>query len=339
MRNIGPIILAMTLLGACSGNPLDSLMKLSEVDVADSPAATVVETPTAIADETTDTASVVDAILKDQAPDTASGGGFFSRMMDAARDTFTADPATAQPTPDATALSVQDIGAAVTATPATDSLSEPLPEPTPAAAPAPARAGFFGRLFGGGAEAEPEVTPASAPGGGLFGLGRAPAVPDGPDKRMVDASIRLDFGEIARNCSVARRDMGTKVGEEAGFTLYDTVPNSIERRTHFITGFDDRCARQFTAATAIMSDIGTHEVVRYLPSNKKHSYSATDNAYETLKNAYCRVSRGKPCGDRLDRLARDTTFITAYRAFGTNPSWHNILLHDGQVLEMGANQR
>lgn len=209
---------------------------------------------------------------------------------------------------------------------------------TPETTPAPQQAGFFSRLFGGGTsatkqDAEESPTPASN-SGGLFGLGATPER-TGPDAQLVQMNTLLPFGEIATNCEVTRRQMGTKVGEDSGYTLYDTIPNAIALRTHYITGFKDRCARQFTAATAIMGDIGTHEVVRYLPSNRSRSYSVTDNAYEDLKASFCGVAHGQPCGRRLDRFARRTVFISAYKRFASSPDWSNILLHDGRVIAMG----
>ncbi len=189
------------------------------------------------------------------------------------------------------------------------------------ATPAPARAGLFGRLLGGTSKA------AAAP------------APTGPDAQQVSMGTTLPFGVIATNCEVRGRDLGTKVDANAGYTLYDTFPNSTALRTHYITGFKDRCARQFTAATSLMGDIGTHEVVRYLPSNAKMDYSVTDSAYEAIKSSYCRVGHGQPCGAKLDRLAKTTSFITAYERFGSNPSWSNILVHDGGVVAMGPASR
>lgn len=137
------------------------------------------------------------------------------------------------------------------------------------------------------------------------------------------------YGEIARVCD-APRTPGTKVASVGGFTIFDSNPGSTQLRPHYITGFDDRCARQFSSALTLTGDVGTHEVVRYLPSNKA-TFNKTDAAYEAIKSRFCRVGQGKPCGSRLDALARTTTFITAYETFGSRPRWVEILLHDGDM--------
>tara|TARA_R110002051_G_scaffold83650_3_gene148283 strand:+ start:9114 stop:9596 length:483 start_codon:yes stop_codon:yes gene_type:complete len=145
----------------------------------------------------------------------------------------------------------------------------------------------------------------------------------------------LPYGQIARNCEVTGGQLGREVDDNAGYKLYDSNPNATGLRTQYITGFKDNCARQFTAATALMGEIGTHELVRYLPSNAKVPYSVTDKAYEAVKASVCGARRGKPCGAKLDVLARSTTFITAYEQFGSNPTWSNILLYNGSVVAMG----
>lgn len=171
---------------------------------------------------------------------------------------------------------------------------------------------------------------------GLFSfLGRnSGATPTGPDAAQVTQNTVLEYGQIATNCDVPRRGLGTKIGEESGYTLYDTNPGTTAVRTHYLTGFDDNCARQFTAALSLMGDIGTHEVIRYASTGVSLDYSATDNAYEAIKASFCRVGHGEPCGDKLDRLARRTTFVTVYERFDGNPSWADILLHDGAVIAM-----
>jgi hypothetical protein len=155
---------------------------------------------------------------------------------------------------------------------------------------------------------------------------------------VVTMGTMLPFGEIAINCEATGKPLGTRVDANGGYTLYDSDPSKTGLRTHYLTGFKDNCARQFTAATALMSDVGTHEVVRYLPSNASVSYSTTDTAYEKIKASFCGVGRGRPCGAKLDRLARTTSFVTAYEKFGGNPTWSNILLHGGQVVAMGPSK-
>lgn len=169
-------------------------------------------------------------------------------------------------------------------------------------------------------------------GAGLDFQGGTAGTPDG---KVVEMGTVLPFGEIAINCAVSGGPLGTRVDANGGYTLYDSNPSTTGLRTHYITGFKDNCARQFTAATSLMGDVGTHEVVRYLPSNAKVPFSATDKAYEAIKASFCNAARGRPCGAKLDRLARSTSFVTAYKTFGENPTWSNILLHNGQVVAIG----
>ena len=176
----------------------------------------------------------------------------------------------------------------------------------------------------------------SACAGGLpAGLASGSSASNGPDQQVVTMGTVLPFGEIAINCEAKGGKLGTKVDANGRYTLYDTAPNQSTLRIHYLTGFKDNCARQFTAATSLMGDVGTHEVVRYLPSNANRAFSATDTAYEAIKSSFCRVGQGKPCGAKLDRLAKTTSFVTAYERFGANPTWSNILLHDGQVIAIG----
>lgn len=165
-------------------------------------------------------------------------------------------------------------------------------------------------------------------GGGAFG------VPDGPDAAQVAPGTVLPYGQIATVCDLARADLGSEIASAAGFTLYDTAPSSIALRTHYITGMADGCARQFSAALALVGDLATHELIRYQPSNDDLAWTATDQAYEAVKAAFCNVPERTPCGTRIDRLARQMAFITVYETFGTNPAWNEILLHGGDVLAM-----
>lgn len=152
---------------------------------------------------------------------------------------------------------------------------------------------------------------------------------------QVTSDVRLPFGEIAANCTVSKGDMGTLVDQNGGYALYDSATNQATLRNHYVTGFKDKCARQFSAATAIMGDVGTHEVVRYLPTNAKHPYSAADTAYEQIKASYCGVGRGQSCGAKLDRLAKSTSFITVYEGFEDNAKWADMLLYNGEVAAIG----
>jgi hypothetical protein len=203
-----------------------------------------------------------------------------------------------------------------------------------AATPEEAEGGFLSGLFG-----------ASDSGGGVMGMlasgndANTPVVRTGPDAQLIPYGESVAYGEIATVCDVPRGSLGTEVANISGFKIYDTIPNATALRPHFITGFDDGCARQFSAALSLTGDVGTHEIVRYLPTNRNVAYSSTDNAYEAIKASVCRVSHGTPCGARLDSLANNTTFVTAYEKFGAHPRWVEILLHDGEVSAIDFKQR
>lgn len=175
---------------------------------------------------------------------------------------------------------------------------------------------------------------------GLFGGGTGRDAPrTGPDTADVERGAVMPFGQIARVCGLAANQLGTQVDGGGGFRIYDTIPNSTAPRPFYITGFDDNCARTFTGAVVVTGDVETHEFVRYQASNERIPYTTTDNAYEALKASVCRVGRGQPCGERLDRMNRNTHFITVYNFFGGTFSavpteWAQILVHDGEVIAM-----
>jgi hypothetical protein len=222
--------------------------------------------------------------------------------------------------------------------------------PIETAAPAP---GFFGRLFGSpsASNALPDQDPVLEPDDGATALS-LPIVPEMPEDQSggfwswfggagvvqptsvaaVPAGTLVPYGELIPACGLSTRNRGREVEAASGYRVYDTDPTSIAPRTHYVTGFSDGCARQFTAALALFGDIGTHEIVRYGTADGGLEYTQTDNAYEEIKASFCGARAGQPCGTRIDRLARRTTFLTIYERFGTNPVWADVLLHDGEVV-------
>ncbi|MEL6617642.1 MAG: hypothetical protein AAFP16_02105 [Pseudomonadota bacterium] len=159
---------------------------------------------------------------------------------------------------------------------------------------------------------------------------------NGPDARDVPVGTVLPFGQIARVCDAKPRDMGKIVERAArkgkGYELYDSVPDSAQPRTFYITGFADNCPRQFTAALALFGTPEAHEQLRYGLPARNYPYSTTDEAYETIKSRVCNVSRKKPCGPRISRFDKTTIFVSAYEHFGENARWADMLLHEGEVL-------
>lgn len=183
---------------------------------------------------------------------------------------------------------------------------------------------------------------------GLFGLGaggaagktksgRAPKLGD-PDYEQVKAGTTLPYGRIARVCGVTKAQLGSKSGSwperGRGYTLYDSAPGSTAQRTFYLTGFDDGCARQFTAALVMFASPESYEAIHYGTSRKTQSFSDTDRAYEKIKSRVCRVGSGKPCGSKMKKLSKDTVFVSVYERFGGSPRWKNLLLHDGEVAAL-----
>ena len=96
--------------------------------------------------------------------------------------------------------------------------------------------------------------------GSIFG-GRAAAEPE-RNVPEVQQGVFVDYGAVVAVCGLNARDLGTKVETVSGYTLYDAGGDPAVARTHYLTGFADGCARQFTAAMALFGDVGTHEFVR-----------------------------------------------------------------------------
>jgi len=208
--------------------------------------------------------------------------------------------------------------------------------------------GFFSQMFGSPAVATEEPVPtqeAALPivpedeGGGFWSfLGGFEGGPSGPAAAGVQVPPNgiVPYGQLATVCGLSTRNLGRVVERASGYAVHDSNPTTTAPRTHYVTGFSDGCARQFTAALALFGDIGTHEIVRYGAADGGLPYSETDNAYEEIKAAFCGVRAGRPCGARIDRLARRTTFLTIYRGFGANQTWVDVLLHDGDVAAIDS---
>lgn len=180
-------------------------------------------------------------------------------------------------------------------------------------------------------------------GGGFLGFlrnnlgqpteGSGPS-PTGPDAEVIPPGLQLAYGEIATVCGLSARDLGTRMDSVAGFTLHDTAPGSRTLRTFYLTGFSDRCARQFSGAMVIFGDPAMHETIRYSSGTSGIPFSETDAAYEEIKGRVCGVPSGQPCGNAIDRLSRNLTFLTVYSRFGSSPQWVEILLHDDEVIAL-----
>lgn len=295
-------LLSCCLALAACGDPMDKVERLSDVDIpADAPRIGVLApegAPGILTEARAAAAAEQGAETTDQpAAERPARGGLFGL--------FSGRRATAAATPED---STTDAPAAPEAA-GTDDGDAAVVE-TAAAQSAPRRGGFLGGLFSGG----------GASRGGSGG------------EVEVEPGTVLPFGQVARVCGVSRRDLGREVGRNASFRLHDSDPASTRPHTFYITGFDDNCARQVTGALGMFGDVSMHETLRYGASGAAMPWSATDTAYETVKRQVCGVGRNKPCGARINRMQRDTVFLTVYERFGDGSRWANLLLHDGAVL-------
>lgn len=168
---------------------------------------------------------------------------------------------------------------------------------------------------------------------GFLGLVSGKKTSDVPD---VTPNTVLPYGEVARVCDLPRSRMGKKVAQfperRPRHRLYDSDPGNTGPHTFYLTGFDDGCARQFTASVALFGSVGMHEQLRYGLPAEVQPYSKTDKSYEKLKSRVCGMPRKKPCGSKLSRLESNTVFLSIYEKFGGNERWSNLLLHDGRLL-------
>jgi hypothetical protein len=307
-------MLACGLLAACGDDPLRDVPTLSEVETAD--AAGEAEALPDAAEMSADGGfldSVGSTPVVAAAPPRRGFLGFFWGKADAAKG-------------------VGPVGGTPDAAEVPEQTAEPNPAELVAAArarapePEPAGGGFLGGLFGGGGT----------------GAGAGGPAPGAPDYAEVGPGVTLPFGQLARLCGTPDRALGQMVARYPergrGYKLYDSNPGSNGQHNWFVTGFDDGCARQFSAALALFGSPEDYEVIRYGPAGATMPVSTTDGAYETLKSKVCGVRKGQACGSRIGRMAADTVFVSIYPNFGDNQQWKNLLLHDGTVLAADLKQ-
>lgn len=184
--------------------------------------------------------------------------------------------------------------------------------------------------------ADAEVATDAEPRRGLFGAGRTRQKASTSSLPEVPFGTVLPYGDVARVCNVKPRSLGKEIARYPergdGYRIYDSAPGNTQQHTFYVTGFDDGCARQFTAALAMFGSPALHEQLRYGLPAKVQPYSDTDQAYEKLKSKVCNVGRRKPCGDKIGRLERNTVFVSMYERYVGSPRWGNLLIHDGTVL-------
>ncbi|MEQ8429227.1 MAG: hypothetical protein RIB69_02260 [Roseovarius sp.] len=195
--------------------------------------------------------------------------------------------------------------------------------------------GFLAGLFGGNrAATAPPEEEGAAPSGATVTEASLPAAD--ASKSEIAFGTSLPYGRVATICGVDTASLGQRSAQyperRPRYQLYDSAPGSTEPHTFYITGFDDGCARQFTAAMAVFGSVEMHEQLRYGLPAEVQPYSDTDKAYEKLKRRVCNKPRRKPCGSRIGQMAKDTVFVSVYERFGGNAQWMNLLLHGGDLV-------
>lgn len=337
MRKSAVTLGVLLILSAC-GDPLAGIMRISDVDIAESdPTAQALPSDDELAREGffgTDPASPAegeaqtDATLADTAASDAASVtepapkkglfGLLRRVVPAQKAAISGAEGTLSEDVFETAKNAETGGLSAEA-PTVPAALEPEPSQQEAAAPtAPERRGFFSRLTAG-----------------------KPVVADKSALPELDYGTVLPYGMIARNCAAKRQPLGRKVDavRASGYTLYDSDPDAVGTRTFYITGFDDGCPRQLTAAHVLLGEPSFYEQLHYGPAGKHLAFGATDKAYEKVKGSVCGVRKGKPCGAKMKQLERATVFVNAYERFNDNTRWSEQLIHDGAVVasEMKSN--
>ena len=140
---------------------------------------------------------------------------------------------------------------------------------------------------------------------------------------------------LTRVCGTNARQRGEEVdrADGQGVRLFDTAPNTSAPRDFYLTGFDDGCARKFTAALALLGSPEVHEGFRYAGGVRNRAWSDVDNAYERYKNRTCGVSDGEACPEnRRGRLNRSIAFLTVYNRFGYSGARSELLIWKGDVV-------
>ena len=326
-----PVFAILLILGAC-GDPLAGVDRLTEVDLAeDSATASALPDAQEVAREGFLGTKAAQGDLPVGAPEisgtdsaapTGAAGGFLRGLV---RRAANADPAAAIA---ADVANSQSQAVVIETTPTTSAVAA---QRASDAAEAVELAGLPARDAGPATAAAPRKR-------GLFGSAGAKSQKDtsrtGPDARDVPFGTVLAFGEIARVCEARGKTLGTKVGSlgRRGFTLYDSNAGIRNKRTFYLTGFEDKCPRQFTAANALFGAPSFYEQIRFSSAGENLPYADTDKAYDKLKSKVCRVGKKKPCGSKINKLDNEATFVSAYEFGEHNGRWKEFLVHDGAVL-------
>jgi len=293
--------------GLFNRDPKPEPATLSETDAAVS-AAFGVDTTASVALKTTTVVAFAEPKLR----------GLFGFLRAKEENQPAVDVATLAAPERATAQILDDnVETALAAAPENQAV---ITEAVPEAVEKPRR-GLFGLLAGArasdkAAPAEPVVQTAS------LGAVIAPRSADplstplrknnrkhkGPNSEIVAFGTRLPSGAVARVCDLLGGRLGKQVekfpARGRGYKLIDNNPGSSAPRPFYVTGFDDNCARTFTAPLALFGSPTMHEQLRYGLLSKAQPYSLTDQAYEGIKRSVCGVGKNKACGAKINKVKK-----------------------------------
>ena len=327
MRRSGFLFAMLLMLSAC-GDPLAGITRISEVElVIDNPVSQALPSEqeiaregffdTAAAEASTPPLALTPApvtappprrggllgLLRRTVPNTQPSPAVYANIPADAGETLSSDAAT----PSSQGTLVEDMDGEV-------QLASLTPDPEVSAPVSPKRPGLFQRLTNRSIE--------------------KPKARAGLDAQDVPYGTVLPYGTVARVCEARRQPLGRKVesAPASGYKLYDSNPGSSGTRTFYITGFDDDCPRQLSAAHVLLGEPSLYEQLHYGPTGQHLTYGATDQAYEQVKSRVCGVRMGKPCGSKMRQLEKGTLFVNSYERIDDNKSWSELLVHDSAVI-------
>lgn len=172
--------------------------------------------------------------------------------------------------------------------------------------------------------------------GGLFSVFARAPVFDAPEAYQMDVPFEatVPFGTVARVCEAKGKPLGTlaSAAPGGGFQLYDTGPKGVALRKFYLTGFEDGCPRQFTAATAVFGTPSQYETLHYGQGKGGFIYGVTDAAYENIKENVCGTPAGEPCGRKIKKLDQSTVFVSAYDLSSDTERWTDFLIYNGKIV-------
>ena len=180
-------------------------------------------------------------------------------------------------------------------------------------------------------EPEKDTPVVDRPRRGLFGPRRATA-PVAAEVSPEATEGPAVFGSFRTACGLSNRALGKKVDQAAGFKLYDSDPAALTPRAFYVTGFADRCAREFIGSVALFGTIQVYELVHFGGGAPNPEVGLTGAAYRKIRQRSCGAARKGVCSaSGTQSLARNTAWLNVYGQKGRS-TYHEVLLSRGKVV-------